>query len=585
MIRARTTRLALIGVTTACLLVAGGLTPALADDTEAVGRNGQYDAPAEGFMDARTVLTHADPGELGLDPEPIDAAWAAINGFAEPSAPGAKPMYASAVGVMGHQGRIVSEHHSGYSLLYADADTKLPASERIAAEQDTIYDMASVSKLFTSIVIMQLVEKGLVDLDAAYGSYVPEFANGGKQAITVRQMLTHTSGLVSWLPLWSAYDDEAARIKAVMDVKVKNPPGTVYEYSDLNLIALGVLAERLTGSPLDRLVETGITGPLGMTDTGYNPDAALRERIAATEFQSAPDRGMVWGEVHDENASSLGGVAGHAGVFSTARDMAVLAQTMLNGGVYDGRRILSEASVTAMVTDENTEFPGDSHGLGFELNQLWYMGGLAAESTAGHTGYTGTSLVIDFTSRSFVVLLTNRVHPSRSWGSNNPARRAAAQGLAHALAVSPQKGRTAWFGGTDDAAENTLSLKAPDGPAGTLEFDVFADLEPTDVFAVEGSADGGSTWSLLPFTVQRDGASIETDGTYENQGARTWGRAEAAVPAGTEVVRWRYTTDANTQGRGLYVDGVKLRQGRKVVVNGEASPGAFLSDGFIEADR
>lgn len=585
MIRPRVTRLGLVCVTTAGLLVAGGLTPAFADAAGAEGRTGQYDAPAEGFMDERTVLDQAEPAALGLDPAPIDAAWASIDAFASPTTPGTKPMYASAVGIMGHQGRIVSEHHTGYSLLYADADTKLPADERIAAQQDTIYDMASVSKLFTSIVIMQLVEKGLVDLDATYGSYVPEFANGGKETITVRQMLTHTSGLVSWLPLWSAYDDKAARIAAVMNVKVKNPPGTVYEYSDLNLIALGVLAERLTGSTLDQLVETGITAPLGMTDTGYNPDASQRERIAATEFQSSPDRGMVWGEVHDENAWSLGGVAGHAGIFSTARDMAVLAQTMLNGGIYGGNRILSEASVLAMVTDENTAFPGDSHGLGFELNQLWYMGGLAAPSTAGHTGYTGTSLVIDFTSRSFVVLLTNRVHPSRSWGSNNPARRAAAQGLALALAVSPQKGRTAWFGGTDDASEHTLSLDVPNAAAGTLEFDVFADIEATDVFAVEGSADGGRTWSPLPFTVRQDGTSITTDGTYENQGERTWGRAEAVVPAGTEVLRWRYTTDANTQGRGLYIDGVKLRQGRKVVVNGEASPDAFVSEGFTVADR
>ncbi|MFS2281798.1 serine hydrolase [Microbacterium sp. OR21] len=585
MIPARAIRIGLVCVTTAGLLVGGGLSPAFADGANAHGRTGQYDRPAEGFMDASTVLQQADPEALGMDPAPIDAAWAAIDAFASPADPDSRPMYASAVGVMGHQGRIVSEHHTGHSLLYADADTKLPEDERIPARQDTIYDMASVSKLFTSIVIMQLVERGLIDLDATYGSYVPEFANGGKQAITVRQMLTHTSGLVSWLPLWSAYDDKAARIAAVMDVEVKNPPGTVYEYSDLNLIALGVLAERLTGSTLDQLVESGITAPLGMTDTGYNPDASQRERIAATEFQLSPDRGMVWGEVHDENAWSLGGVAGHAGVFSTARDMAVLAQTMLNGGVYDGSRILSEASVRAMVTDENTEFPGDSHGLGFELNQLWYMGGLAAPSTAGHTGYTGTSLVIDFTSRSFVVLLTNRVHPSRSWGSNNPARRAAAQGLALALAVSPQKGRTAWFGGTDDAAEHTLSLEVPDSAAGTVEFDVFADMEATDVFAVEGSADGGRTWSLLPFTVRRDGTSITTDGTYENQGERTWGRAEAAVPAGTDVLRWRYTTDANTQGRGVYVDGVRLRQGRKVVVNSEASPQAFVEEGFIETDR
>lgn len=582
---ARGVRVALIGLTTAGLMIAGALAPAAADSGGGQGRTGQYDAPAEGFMAESTVLSSSTPESLGLDPEPIDAAWEAIDAFARPGED-AKPMYASAVGLMGHAGRIVSEHHTGYSLLYADADTRLPEGERITARQDTIYDMASVSKLFTSIVIMQLVEQGRIDLDATYGSYIPEFANGGKESITVRQMLTHTSGLVSWLPLWSAYPDKQARIQAVMDVEVKNEPGSVYEYSDLNLISLGVLAERLTGSSLDELVASGITEPLDMVDTGYNPDAPERDRVAATEFQSAPDRGMVWGEVHDENAWSLGGVAGHAGIFSTAKDMAILAQTMLNGGIYDGERILSEASVQAMITDENTAFPGDSHGLGFELNQLWYMGGLASGATVGHTGYTGTSLVIDFHSRSFAVLLTNRVHPSRDWGSNNPSRRAIAQGLAQALAVSPQKGRTAWYGGSDDSAEHALSLPVPGGEAGAVEFEVFADLESTDVFALEGSSDGGATWNLLPFTVRTDdGSTIRTSGTYDNQGARTWGSARAEVPEGTQAIRWRYTTDANTQGRGLYIDGVKLRAGKRVVVNGEASPDAFIADGFTAAER
>ena len=180
----------------------------------------------------------------------------------------------------------------------------------------------------------------------------------------------------------------------------------------------------MTGKTLDKLVADGITKPLQMRDTGYNPDPKKKPRIAATEFQTAPPRGMVWGSVHDENAWSLGGVAGHAGVFSTADDLAVLAQTFLNGGSYRGARILKESSVTAMITNFNQAFPGNDHGLGFELNQRWYMGGLSGPRTAGHTGYTGTSIVIDFDSRSFAILLTNRVHPSRNWGSNNPARRA-----------------------------------------------------------------------------------------------------------------------------------------------------------------
>jgi CubicO group peptidase (beta-lactamase class C family) len=226
-----------------------------------------------------------------------------------------------------------------------------------------------------------------------------------------------------------------------LTAKLINQPGAEYLYSDLNLIALGELSARVSGKPLDKLVADGITKPLEMRDTGYNPDPKKKPRIAATEYQASPARGMVRGSVHDENAWSLGGVAGHAGVFSTADDLAVLAQTFLNGGSYRGARILKESSVTAMITNFNQAFPGNDHGLGFELNQHWYMGGLSGPRTAGHTGYTGTSLVIDFDSRSFAILLTNRVHPSRDWGSNNPARRAVAQGLALSLGVGPRHGK------------------------------------------------------------------------------------------------------------------------------------------------
>ena len=177
-----------------------------------------------------------------------------------------------------------------------------------------------------------------------------------------------------------------------------------------------------------------------MTDTMFNPPARLVDRIAATEAQPWAGRPMIRGEVHDENAWSLGGVAGHAGLFSTAHDLAVLARTLLNGGRYGHARILEADTVRAMLVNENAEFPGDSHGLGFELDQRWYMDGLSTPVTFGHTGFTGTSVVIDPLSDSFVILLTNRVHPTRDWGSNNPARRAVARDLARAIAVRPLEG-------------------------------------------------------------------------------------------------------------------------------------------------
>lgn len=552
---------------------------------------GRFDLVYTGFSPAKTTLSKQRPARLRLDPAPIEEAWNQVDGFANPADPATKPLYSSAASVLGHQGKIVGEHATGYSLQYADGQgTKLPAAERITGTQDTIYDMASVTKLFTSILIMQLVEQGKINLDEPYATYVPEFGNHGKAGITIRQMLTHTSGLEPFLLLWRDYPDEASRIRAVMEVTPVDPPGSAYIYSDLNLIALGVLAQRTTGTPLDQLLQQRIAEPLKMVDTGFNPPASKLRRIAATEFQAKPDRGMVWGQVHDENAWSLGGVAGHAGVFSTTADMAILAQTVLNGGVYDGARILSSDSVAAMITDENPEFPGDSHGLGFELNQLWYMGGLASERTAGHTGYTGTSLVIDFKSRSFAVLLTNRVHPSRSWGSNNPARRAVAQGLALALAVQPRKGAAAWFGGAEDASEHTLALTLPQRPAGsTLSFDTFADHENTDVFALETSNDDGQTWTLLPFSVTTQaepGATTETtDGTWNNQGNRTWGTAQAVLAGDAQLVRWRYTTDSTTLGRGVFVDDVRIRAGSQTVYDGETNPADFVTDGFTQVRR
>ncbi len=285
------------------------------------------------FAPANTVLRDAAPEAVGLDPTPIQEAVEQIREH-EQAPEGAHPMYAGAVAVMGHDGAVVAKDASGYALRYENATTELPREQWVPMREDTVFDLASVSKLFTSIAAVQLIEDGRVELEAPVTAYLPEFAASGKESVTVRHLLTHTSGFTSWLPLYSRYPDKASRIQAVMDAPLKNAPGSTYLYSDLNLITLGVLVERLTGRGLDEVVRERITAPLGMADTGYNP--ADRTRTAATEFQSTPDRGMVWGEVHDENAWSLDGVAGHAGVFSTADDLAVLCQALLNGGVYDG---------------------------------------------------------------------------------------------------------------------------------------------------------------------------------------------------------------------------------------------------------
>ncbi|WP_254666519.1 serine hydrolase [Humibacillus sp. DSM 29435] len=370
------------------------------------------------------------PSQVGLDPVPIAAAVAQVHS-AEEATVDAPALFAGAVGVLGHDGHIVARDASGWALRWSDATTELTRDQWVPVRTDTLFDLASVSKLFTSIAVVQLVEEGTVGLDQPAATYLPEFAASGKQSVTVRELLTHTSGLTSWLPLWSSHPDQVARIQAVMEQPLSNSPGSTYLYSDLNLITLGVMVERLRDAPLDVVVHDHITAPLGMVDTGYNPTE--RHHAAATEFQTAPPRGMVRGEVHDENAWALGGVAGHAGVFSTTDDLAVLAQSLLNGGTYGGHRILRRDTVASLVSDANSRFPDDAHGLGLELDQPWYMGALSGPRTAGHTGYTGTSIVIDFASHSFAILLTNRVHPSRSWGSTNGVRRDWANGLAAAL--------------------------------------------------------------------------------------------------------------------------------------------------------
>ncbi|MFD7158285.1 serine hydrolase [Kribbella sp. NPDC059898] len=563
-------------ITTISAVILTMATPAVASGNN----SGRFDHPYAGYAPKSTLLRDETPAKAGLDPAPIDAALAQVAGWTKASGT-AKPLYAGAVTLLGHDGKIVTRTATGMALKYADgAGTELPADQQIPMRTDTIFDMASVSKLFTSIVVMQLVEKGKVDLDAPIATYIPEFAENGKENVTVRQALTHTSGFPSWLPLWSSQPDPASRLHMALTAKLQDPPGTKYLYSDLNLIALGELAHRVTGKTLDKLVADGITKPLQMRDTGYNPDPKKKPRIAATEYQSSPPRGMVWGEVHDENAWSLGGVAGHAGVFSTADDMAVLAQTFLNGGSYRGARILKESSVTAMITNFNQAFPGNDHGLGFELDQRWYMGGLSGPRTVGHTGYTGTSIVIDFDSRSFAILLTNRVHPSRNWGSNNPARRAVTQGLALALGVGPRHGKDAWFSGTTDNATTTLAT-AVDVPAGgaKLAFDLFVDTEDSDLLYLEASTDG-TTWTKVPFAVRDRGSVIDTDGSISGSGDRHWHQVTAELAPGPQTIRWRYTSDPLYQGRGVYVDGVKITSGSGLLLDGERTPESFTATGW-----
>ncbi|MCP2270706.1 serine hydrolase domain-containing protein [Actinokineospora diospyrosa] len=539
----------------------------------AVGPQGRFDVPMPGFSPPTTVLHVGSPESAGLDPAPIAEAKTTIAN---------SPLFPGAVSLLAHDGVTVDLTATGKAVRYADATAELPSDQQVPMRPDTIFDVASVSKLFTSIAVLGLVEDGKVAVDERVASYLPEFGVNGKETITVKQLLTHTSGLEPFIPLWSDWPDKPARIKAVMDRAPAAPPGSVYTYSDLNLITLGVLVERLSGEPLDVVVAKRITTPLGLTDTGYNPSADKRGRIAATEFQTAPVRGMVRGEVHDENAWSLGGVAGHAGIFSTAKDLAVLGQTILNGGIYRGKRILREATVREMLTNHNAAYPGNAHGLGFELDQRWYMGGLSGPRTAGHTGYTGTSLVLDPASRSIAIRLTNRVHPVRTNGSINSARETLATALARALAVRPRQGPTAWYTATGGATLLTPPLAAR-GEV-TVRFDVFVDTDPNDGLLLE--AGSGETWRAVPVRASGPGAPAGEVAALSGSGHRSWWTVNAIAPVGAHVTfRWRYVTDSRYTGRGVTIDRILVTQSGRNLLNGEKQPHLIRPLGWAAKTR
>ncbi|MCW2865414.1 MAG: beta-lactamase [Actinoallomurus sp.] len=536
------------------------------------------------FTPGRT-LHYGSAAHAGLLPDQVAAIAKDAASF-ETALPGAAhPLYPGAVVLAAHNGTIVQHSASGYALRYADdKPTELPQDQWIPMRNDTIFDLASMSKLFTTIVALQEVERGKIDLDATVASYLPDFAQNGKGTITLRQLLTHVSGLRPDLPFYN-YTGRAAQEQALYAEKLQNPVGTAYVYSDLNLITMQFILEKVTGRTLDVLVHDGITGPLGLRDTGYNPPASKKQRIAATEYEHTPyaalNRGLVWGEVHDENSFALGGVAGHAGVFSTAHDIATLAQMILDGGRYGHVRVLRDSSVRDIFTNFNQKFPNNSHGIGFELNQRFYMGGLSSPVTAGHTGYTGTDVVIDPLSRSFSILLTNRVHPSRNWGSINPARVAVAGDLARAIPVRPADGRDAWFSQTKD--KTTATLAAPVTGATRLSFDLWYDTEETDLGVLETSADG-TTWTPAPFSLRSGRNAWTSDGTFSGFAGRRWANATATLPAGATQVRWRYTTDPLYEGRGVYVDGVRASDEKgHVVFDGErpADAARFITNGWV----
>lgn len=290
---------------------------------------------------------------------------------------------------------------------------------------DTIFDISSLTKVTATLPsIMMLVESGEVRLEDKVKRYLPGFTGGGKDAITVRQLLTHYSGLQPDFDLSRQWFGAPAAFQELWKIKTDTEPGTQFVYSDLNFIALGEIVHSVSGKTLDSFARERIYIPLGMKDTLFLPPASLIPRIAPTETRrntlhylkgesaEALDT-ILRGEVHDPTAWRMDGVAGHAGLFSTAKDLGIYAQALIDGGSYQGVRLLSPMSVEAMTSPQSPSGAVQLRGYGWDLDTTYSSAprGDLFKGGFGHTGFTGTSVWIHPKSDTFVIVLTNRVHP------------------------------------------------------------------------------------------------------------------------------------------------------------------------------
>ena len=318
-----------------------------------------------------------------------------------------------AVVVVGHAGEIVYEGAFGARAVDGPREVMTP---------DTIFDLASLTKVVaTTTSVMILVEEGRLRLRDRVATYLPEFSSHGKDRITVEHLLTHVSGLRPDLPLEEVFEGAGTAIARAADEVPEAGPGERFVYSDINFFVLGEIVRRVTGQTLDQFARDRIFRPLGMRDTGFNPPSSLRPRIAPTE----PCAPLAWpcggdgavmlrGRVHDPTARRMGGVAGHAGLFSTAGDLARFCRMLLGDGTLDDMRILAPLTVARMTRVSTPPHMADRRGLGWDLDSRFSSnrGDLFGFGSYGHTGFTGTSLWLDPASDTFVVFLSSRLHPS-----------------------------------------------------------------------------------------------------------------------------------------------------------------------------
>jgi CubicO group peptidase (beta-lactamase class C family) len=371
---------------------------------------------------AQPPLSTADPSALGMWADRLSRIDDVVEeAIARGDAPGA-------VVLIGHQGSVVYRKAFGRRSV-------LPADEPMT--EDTIFDAASLTKVIaTATSIMILSEEGRLSFSDPVVSHIPEFGQNEKERVTLLQLLTHHSGLRPDLDLnerWQGYQTGMVLAAAEKLVAV---PGEKFIYSDINYLVLADIVRRVTGSSLADFSAERIFGPLGMVDTCFIPDSATFSRIAPSEPR---DGRMLRGEVHDPTAFRVGGIAGHAGLFTTVDDLAIYAQMLLNRGSYDGRRILSPLGVITMTTPQSPPGMPAWRGIGFDIRSPFSTsrGDLFPFGSFGHTGFTGTSLWIDPLTETFVIVFTNRLHPEGK-GNASPLRKRIASIVAASISEIPR---------------------------------------------------------------------------------------------------------------------------------------------------
>jgi len=402
----------------------------------------------------------ADADSAGVDLRKLDAIEPLVQeAIAEKKLPGA-------VVLIGRGDRVLYQKAIGSRAL-------VPAVE--AMSLDTVFDLASLTKVVaTTTSAMLLVERGKLRLNDRVATFIPGFERYGKGNITIRHLMTHVSGLRPDVDLGEAWTGSDTAIGLAVEEVPTSPPGQHFVYSDINFFLLGDIVRRVSGMPLDRFAKQEIFDPLGLKDTMFLPPATLRPRIAPTESCMPfawPCQGgetqMLRGVVHDPTARRMGGVAGHAGLFSTAADLSIFCRMLLGGGVYHGTRVLAPLTVEKMTSPALGDDP-NVRGLGWDIDSSYSSnrGELLPVGSFGHTGFTGTSLWIDPLTGMFVVFLSNRVHPDGT-GDVTPLRARVATVAASALLAEPPNAATAVWTGRDFGPSGTLPPPAPREPVMT----------------------------------------------------------------------------------------------------------------------